>query len=283
MEYKEEYAQVNQNTETDAEYTPQFDGLDDEAPACESPVVVAQPAKKKKFPIYIPIIIAAALVVLSVAAFFVIKMFVPTLEGTWKLTNEEGYEFYYTLEYDGDDGKCDMSLGTVHFPGTFTTSENEDGTQSLNLDIAAGFVYGDYTYEFIGNPMSDDYALKLTDASGTETTLTSAETPQDSDYVMPDENFVPDEKLTGEWEYYYPEYGMSIKLYLNEDGTMIYDQFGMQELHCVYNVNEDTINISFFETELIAQEEGYYFDNDQLIFLGLNWTRVDPDATTDEG
>ena len=71
MEYKEEYAQVNQNTETDAEYTPQFDGLVDEAPDCESPVVVAQPAKKKKFPIYIPIIIAAVLVVLSVAAFFV--------------------------------------------------------------------------------------------------------------------------------------------------------------------------------------------------------------------
>ncbi len=98
---------------------------------------------------------------------------------------------------------------------------------------------------------------------------------------MPDENFKEVEELTGEWEFYYPEYDMSVKLTLNDDGTMIYDQFGMQELHCVYTATDSTINLSFFETELISQEEGYYFDNDQLIFLGLNWTKAGT-STADE-
>ncbi len=255
-----------------AEYTPEFSELE----ATEEPVVV----KKKKFPVQMTIIIAACVVVVALLGLFALKIFVPTIDGTWKYETEDGFAFYYTFDQSPKGDECEMTIGTIHFPGTFEVVEGED-TDNVNIFVYAGYIYGNYTYEITGNPLLKNRVLTLSNADGTVITMNEAKEPKDKEYIIPDENFEEVEALTGEWEFYYPEYDQSIYLTLNDDGTMIYDQFGMQELHCVYTATDSTINLSFFETELIAQEEEYYFDGDQLIFLGLNWTRV-TDSTPDQ-
>lgn len=237
-------------------------------------------APKKKFPLQIPIIIAACIVVVALLGYFAVSLFMPTVEGTWLYESEEGYQFYYDLD-DTKDGKvCDMSIGTVHFPGTYETVVGEN-TNSISISVYAGYIYGDYTYTMTGNKIAGNRVLTLTAADGTTFTLTQTKAPKDSDYITPDENFKPDESIVGEWEYVYEEYGASLNLKINADGTLIYNQFGYQELHCTYTTDGSTLALSFFETEVIAQEEEYYFDNDQLIFLGVNWTRVDK-STADQ-
>lgn len=240
----------------------------------ETPVAV----KKKQFPIYVPVIVAACILIGSIVTFLLINIFTPTIEGTWIYKAEDGNSFYYTFKND----ECDMSIGTIHFPGTYSTVATEEG-RTANIELYAGYIAGAYDFEVSGNKLSRDRVLKLTGEDGTELTLTESKAVKDSDYIMPDENFKPVEELTGEWEFEYAEYGSSLKLTLNEDGTMVYDQFGYQKFNCVYTATENTINFSFFETELISQEEEYDFnDKGELIFLGLNWTRVDDTATADQ-
>ena len=285
MEYKEEFSEVTQNeevVENTAEETAEevaenteYATLDTSAfdtPEQEEPVV-----KKKKSPIYLPIIIAACLVFGAIVAFLAISIFTPTVEGTWIYEAEDGNTFYYTFDKD----KCDMNIGTIHFPGTYTLDVTDEA-KTMNIEIYAGYLSGACEYEITGNRLAKNRVMTLTNVDGATFTLTQTKAQKDSDYIMPDENFEEVEALTGEWEFEYPEYNSSLKLTLNDDGTMIYDQFGYQELHCVYTATDSKINLSFFETELITQEEEYYFDGDQLIFLGLNWTKVGAESTADE-
>ncbi len=290
MENKEELTQANMleevetttvveaqpQTEPTSEYEPQFGDIEEAVQEVE----VAQ-TPKKKFPIYIPVIIAACIVVLALVGYFAVSLFVPTVEGTWKYVSEEdNLEFFYTFDETAEGTMCEMSIGSIHFPGVYEISEAEEA-KTISISVYAGYIYGNYTYQVEGNKLFGERVLTLTGDDGSTMTLTQAKQPKDSDYIVPDENFKEVEALTGEWEYYYPEYDAAMKLTINDDGTMIYDQFGYQELHCVYTADDSVIKLSFFETEIIAQEEEYYFDNDQLIFLGLNWTRVG-DSTPDQ-
>ncbi len=285
MEYKEEFSELTQNeevvenatTETMEEAVENTADATLEAENLEANVLVDPVTKKKKNPFYLPVIIAACLVVGAIVAFLAISIFTPTVEGTWAYEAEDGNTFYYTFSKD----ECDMNIGTIHFPGTYTTNVTDEA-KSMNIEIYAGYLSGACEYEITGNRLAKNRVMTLTNAEGATFTLTQTKAQKDSDYIMPDENFEEVETLTGEWEFEYPEYDSSLKLTLNDDGTMIYDQFGYQELHCVYTATDSKINLSFFETELITQEEEYHFDGDQLIFLGLNWTRVGAESTADE-
>ena len=285
MEYKEEFTELTQSEEVVENTTEEtveevVENTTDatlEAESFETEVPAETVSIKKKNPFYLPVIIAACLVVGAIVAFLAISIFTPTVEGTWVYEAEDGNSFYYTFSKD----ECDMNIGTIHFPGTYTLDVTDEA-KTMNIEIYAGYLSGACEYEITGNRLAKNRVMTLTNAEGTTFTLKQTKAQKDSDYIMPDENFKEVEKLTGEWEFEYAEYNSSLKLTLNDDGTMIYDQFGYQELHCVYTATDSKINLSFFETELISQEEEYYFDGDQLIFLGLNWTRVGAESTSDE-
>lgn len=246
----------------------------------EEQEVIVEPAPKKKFPLQLPIIIAACILVGALVAYFLINFFTPTVEGTWLYESEEGYSFYYTFDENAQGNTLDMSIGTVHFPGTYEAFADETAN-SISISVYAGYIYGDYTYELSGNRLSGNRTLTLIGSDGTTVTLPEAKRPKDKDYIVPDENFKKVDAIVGEWEFEYEEYGASLKLTVNADGTLVYDQFGYQQLHCVYIADDSTITLSFFETETISQEEEYYFEGDDLVFLGVKWSRVGA-STADE-
>lgn len=283
MEYNEEYKELTETTdsveeveavEETEEYVPQFsDVIPEEEP-------VTQPVAKKKFPLQTSIIIAACILLVAVIGFFAVSIFTPTVEGTWLYKSEEGYDFYYTFDETSEGKECVMSIGTVYFPGFYETSVTDEA-KSVSVSVYAGYINGNYTYSIEGVKLFGNRVLTLTGEDGTALTLTQAKQPKDTDYVKPDENFEPVEELVGEWEFLYEEFGESYKLTINDDGTMIFDQFGLQEIHFTYTADDKKINLSFFETDVIAQEEEYYFKDDQLIFLGLNWSRAG-ESTADQ-
>lgn len=286
MEYKEEFSELNElanDTETTAETAQEAV----ETEATQEEVVVEYDTveevtvkAKKKFPLQVPIIIGICILLVAVVAYFAISIFTPTVEGTWLYESEDGYSFYYTFDEKADEKVCVMNIGTIYFPGTYDLAISED-SKTVSVSTSAGYINGSYTYAIEGVKLFGNRVLTLTGEDGTALTLTQTKKTKDSDFVKPAEDFKPVEALVGEWEFVYEEYGVSYKLTINEDGTLVYDQFGMQEIHCAYTADDKTINLSFFETELITQEEEYYFDGDQLIFLGINWSKVG-ESTADQ-
>ena len=280
MEYKEEFNELTELV-NDTEETLN-DAVTDNAEEAvvneETPVEVVK--AKKKFPLHAPIIIAACILLAAVIAFFAISIFTPTVEGTWLYESEDGYSFYYTFDEKGDEKSCVMNIGTIYFPGTYDVTVGEESS-TVTVSTSAGYVNGSYTYTVTGNRLFGNRVLTLTGEDGSQLTFSQTKKTKDSDFIKPAEDFKPVDKIVGEWEFVYEEYGVSNKLSINEDGTLIYNQFDMQEIHCTYTADDKAINLSFFETELITQEEEYYFDGDQLIFLGVNWTKVG-ESTADQ-
>ncbi len=284
MEYKEEFSELNE-LETDTVESvatlEEADCAEDVDAATDEVANVDVATKtKKKFPLQKTIVIALCILLAAVAAYFALSIFTPTVEGTWKYESEDGYTFYYTFDEKGEEKQCNMNIGTIHFNGTYEVAIGEEA-DTVTVTAYAGYINGSYTYTIQGNRLIGNRVLTLTSEDGTTLTLNQTKKTKDSDFVKPAEDFEPVEKLLGEWQFDYEEYGVSYKLIINDDGTLIYDQFGMQEIHCAYTADEKTVNLSFFETELITQEEEYYFDGDQLIFLGINWTKAG-ESTADE-
>lgn len=277
MEYKEEFSELNELVNDTEETVEVVETQDVNEAVTGEETLVEEPTEevktKKKFPLQTPIIIAVCILLAAVVVFFGISIFTPTVEGTWLYESEEGYSFYYNFNEKGDEKKCMMNIGTIYFPGTYDVSVGDESS-TVTVSTSAGYVNGSYTYSITGNRLFGNRVLTLTSEDGTTLTLNQAKKTKDSDFVKPAEDFKPVEKIVGEWEFVYEEYGVSYKLTINDDGTLVYDQFGMQEIHCAYTADDKTINLSFFETELITQEEEYYFDGDQLIFLGINWSKV---------
>ncbi len=292
MEYKEEFAELTQATDTvETEETLEEVKAVDEADAVETNELqlsedesaveeTLEPQSKKKFPLQTPIIIAACILVAAIIGFFAVNLFTPTVEGSWKYESEEGYTFYYTFDEKADAKECVMSFGTVYFPGFYDVSVGEEAN-IVAVSMYTGYVNGNYTYTIEGNKLFGNRVMTLTAEDGSTITLTQAKQPKDKDYIQPEKNFKPVEELVGEWEFVYEEYGVSYKLTINDDGTMVFDQFGLQEIHFVYTVDESVINLSYYQTETTTQEEEYYFEGDQLIFMGLNWSRVG-ESTADQ-
>ena len=95
MEYKEEFSELTQNEEVventveEAVEEAVEEVVENTADATlETENVVTEEqvepvVKKKKNPIYLPIIIAACLVFGAIVAFLAISIFTPTVEGTW--------------------------------------------------------------------------------------------------------------------------------------------------------------------------------------------------------
>ena len=286
MEYKAEFSELNELTddtevaEEIADNAVETEALDETAALEYEVTEEAGKQTKKKFPLQTPIIIGICILLAAVVAFFAISIFTPTVEGTWLYEAEDGFSFYYTFDEKADAKECVMNIGTIYFPGTYEVAVGEDAS-TVSVSVSAGYVSGNYTYDIEGIKLFGNRVRTLTGEDGTTLTLTQAKKTKDSDFVKPAEDFKPVESIVGEWEFLYEEYGVSYKLTINDDGTLVYDQFGMQEIHCAYTADDKTVNLSFFETELITQEEEYYFDGDQLIFLGINWTKVG-ESTADQ-
>lgn len=246
--------------------------------------VTTEPTKKKSA-LQVPIIIALCIVIGALLGFGIYYgFFAHTVNGTWECKvpknellydstaeeSEDAYDtFYYTFK---DDGVVTMTMGTIDFNGEYSVTSNEDGTQTIMIGQYYGTISGEYTMTISGSRLFGNQVMKLVAADGTEVELNQSSVPKD--ILKKADDFKADEKLIGEWEYVFEDYGISYKFVFNADGTMQINQYDAFIYNCVYTTDGSVIECTFYTTEEQTEEIEYSFDGDSLIIMGLKCERV---------
>ncbi len=233
--------------------------------------IVSKKRKKNHKMIYI-LSCAIAAVVFALVAFFVFfDSTQSSLEYTWLHKSQDGNDYYYTFTETSDGGKLEISIGTDYFKCTYDIGDNDTITTSYaNSEVYSDNLIGEYEYSISEENGEDVLTLKSLDGSSQK--LTKVDRPEDTDYLKPYENFKVDKDIVGKWEI---KYSMgSLKLDINDDGTMVLNLLDTEYQHYVYTVTNQTLKMSLFKDQLIEFEEPYQLTDGKLTFLGIPWDKV---------
>ncbi len=229
--------------------------------------------KKKKPSLQIPIIIAICIVVGALLGFGIYYgFFAHTVNGTWAYTASDENTYYYTFKDEKDEKIVSMSMGTIDFNGEYSVTSADNSTQTLMIGQYYGELSGEYTMTISGSRLFGNQVMTLKTTDGTEFTLKQASMPKSPLTVSPD--FKADEKLVGDWEYVFEDYGISYKFSFTADGKMQINQYDAFIYNCVYTTDGSVIKCTFFDTEERTEEMEYSFDGDSLVIMGIKCERV---------
>ncbi|MBQ0098160.1 MAG: hypothetical protein KBS62_04425 [Oscillospiraceae bacterium] len=224
---------------------------------------------QKKPALQIPIIIAICIVVGALLGFGIYYgFFAHTVNGIWEYKASDENTYYYTFK---DENIVSMTMGTIDFNGEYSVT-SADGSQTLMIGQYYGELSGEYTMTISGSRLFGNQVMTLKTADGTETTLKQSSTPKSPLTVSPD--FKADEKLVGDWEYVFEDYGISYKFSFTADGKMQINQYDMIVYNCVYTTDGSNIKCTFFTTEETTEDIEYSFEGDSLIIMGIKCERV---------
>lgn len=246
----------------------------------------AEPEKKKRF-IQTPIIISVVIVALVALGFLVFKCFFDTsIVGTWTIETDEAAstadeaddgtgKTYYIFD---NDGTATVAFGTIKHVGTYSVTSNEDGTQTVNMEIPTASLSASFDYSVTGNIFSGRTMI-FTDSYENEYKFVSdnLKIPE----LKPADDFTPNDKLTDEWHYYDEFYGIDITYIFNENGTVSFNQNDMAYINGIYAYTDDTITITYFTSEEVTAEMSYELYGDRIMIDGLPYYRAGS-ASADE-
>lgn len=236
--------------------------------------------KKKNHFIQVPIIISLIIVVGVALGFLVFKCFFNTsIVGAWAIediteseaTADEASssKVYYVFE---DDGVLSLSYGTVKYVGSYTLSGNE-----VTMDITSANLYATFEFSVTGNVFTGRTLTLENSTYDAEYTFHSAKVKVPK--LKVDDDFKPNDKLTGEWNFYNGIYDYVYDF--KSDGTVSINQNEMLFIEGVYNCTDDIITIRFYADSEQRTELKYEVDDDSLIIDGLQYLRVGS-ASADE-
>lgn len=241
---------------------------------------------KKKFPLQVPVIIAAVLVACVALAFLVFKCFFDTsIVGAWTMKNDEATadeasnEDNENLSYyvfDSENG-CDFRIGTMTYSGTYTISADEDGNNTVNMSILALNLNATFNYEVSGNIFTGR-KLELSygdDVDPYEFVSAKLVVPE----IKPDKDFKANDKIVGEWNYYDGMYDDTYTF--NSDGMVKVNQSDMLIIDGTYTVTDDKITVKYYADDEYTTELSYTVDGDMMIINGMQYFRVGS-ASADE-
>ena len=247
--------------------------------AYEEEPTAEEPKKKKKPFIQVPVIISLCIVVLALIGYFTFtSFFLREPEGvTWMTTYDE-VPYYFEFK---DGGVVKAHVGSIEITGDYEKFNN-DGESSIIVNAEVGEFYSGSTatYSITGSRILNNQEFNIKYSDDNQFTLT-----QTSGWQYPLElpsEFVPDEKLFGEWVFTYYGYEYC-RVTFNSDGSMKidYSQNGVA-YNGVYTVEDGKVNFTFYIGESVVQPIEYTVDGDVLNFMGMNFVRVGSKATVDE-
>lgn len=253
----------------------------------------AAPAKvKNKHIIQVPLIIAAAILVCAVLAFFAWKVFFNnSIVGTWVVkdpvstTDEASSETsspdeaektvtYYTFY---ENGRASMKIGTMEVSGTYEVTQGQDGTQNLSVSIYYYFT-GEYTYTISGNALTGRQLVLNNETQQQTYSFESADMPVIK--MEPSKDFEKNDDVIGTWNE--SDYNMTYTF--NADGTV---QIAEQEVELAnketapmltvtgtYVIKDNVITVTYMTNEETTLDIEFSRDGDTLILSGLGYTKV---------
>lgn len=273
----------NEDTENTAEETVY---VNDDLSAEIEPMQTEAPAKTKKI-VQTPIIIAAAILLALILAFACFKVFFNnSVVGTWTVVTEAAEDGatpdevdavqkeYYTFE---KDGTASITLGTMKVVGTWNYASDDESTtdqvgNKINIAISY-FVNGTFDIELEGNAITGRTMTFSNEYMQTPVKFESTSIPKND--LKPDENFKPDEKITGTWKN--SDQGQVFTF--NADGTCTLNQMDSMIVDGVYTVDAktNTITMKYLrpdESEMAIDFDASSEDNSKITLLGLEYERV---------
>ena len=242
---------------------------------------------KRKFPLQVPVIIAACILLGALVGYFVFSaFFVHEPEGVWMLTTtvplETGEEQEVTYYYEfANDESCVMTIGSIDNIGSYYKSVTEAGN-SLYINQYYGVLAGEYQYTITGSNLFKTQKMTLTME---DTTYELTQVGKKELHLKVADDFTPVPELIGSWEYPIPEYNISYIFTFNNDGTMIYNQADTVIYNATYTVDDENIHMSFCALDPDNPEVidlPYTVDGDSLNLMGLDCTRVGAASTANE-
>ena len=249
---------------------------------------VAEAPAKQKTLVQMPIIIAAAILLVALLAFACFKVFFNnSVVGTWYIeaqATEDGATpdevdpatlEYYTFE---KDGTASITLGTMKVVGTWNYSTDSESTADQagsKIDIAISyFVNGTFDVELKGNAIFGRTMSLSNEYMTAPVEFKSGSVPKNS--LKPAEDFKPNDKITGTWQN--SDQGQVFTF--NADGTCTLNQMDMMIVDGVYTIDEksNVITMTYLrpdENEMAIDFDASGDDNSTITLLGLAYERVE--------
>ena len=265
----------------ESETIEEFDESDDTLPEtiADMELEELEEAKKKRFPLQVPIIIAACILVAALLGYFVFTGFIlKEPEGVTWSTELDGATYYFDFN---NDGTFKAYVGSVEIDSTFQKSKSSDGnTLTVGTNVCNFYSGTPATYTISGSRILGNQTLDYSYGEGYDFSLNQA-SRKETNLDLPKE-FTPDEDLLGTWVFQY--YGYDIyKVTFNDDGSMKlqFIQDGIT-YNGTYTIEDDNINFTYYVSDSVAAPLQYSVDGDTLNFLGAAFVREGSEATPDQ-
>ncbi len=250
--------------------------------------VTEKTVPKKKFPVQVPIIIAAVIVACVALAFLVLKCFFNTsIIGTWTIENdtatsdEAGEDTVLTYYIFDKDGTVSLSYGTMSYMGTYSVSTDDDGNKSVEMYIPYAYLQATFDYNVSGNLFTGRKLVFSYD--DTQNGETQTYKFKEAKRIMPElkaaDDFKADDALVGEWNYYDGYYDYSYTF--NSNGTVNINQNDMIVIEGTYKLSDDKITVTYYADDEYTQDLEYSVDGDTLVIQGMQYFKVGS-ASADE-
>lgn len=239
---------------------------------------------KKKFPLQVPIIIAAAIVVCVALAFLVLKCFFDTsIVGTWTFedtaTSDEASETsqddrtYYIFD---KDGTVSLACGSIQYMGTYSVTTDDEGAKSVEMYIPTAYLQATFDYSVSGNIFTGrKLELSYEDTESYKFTEVKRVMPE----LKAADDFKADDALVGDWNYYDGYYDYSYTF--NSNGTVHINQNDLLIIDGTYKISDNVVTITFYGGDEYTQDMEYSVDGDELIMQGIQYFKVGS-ASADE-
>lgn len=258
------------DAETDDEYQSQFSELTDEDNSLEQYDETVEDDKSKKGsakPIIITLAIVVVLAVIGVVLYFI--AFAPTINGTWKATDNEN--MYFTIS----DDKFIVEGGDEY---TYSYSEYDcDKVQGKDvIYLTMGGTAVKYTYKADGNMFTGRTATLTTESaySGTVDTALESVSEKNITQLKLIDNFKENKNLTGTWSN--SENGYTFTFDKNGIVKQVATQSGYTEYKCAYSTSDNKVTIRTSKDE--TSEMDLKIDGDTLTLTSngsdMTFTRV---------
>lgn len=240
----------------------------------------AKPVKSKRF-IQIPVLIAAAILVCALLVFGVMKLFFDnSIVGEWIVegsvaTSDEiseddaaaGNTYYIFTDDTNENGEkvAKLRVGTMELIGTYSISNNTDGTRALTVSISYFFA-GTYNYTVSGNAFTGKVLTLESDSGNVSFNCVKAPKLQ----VAVSDDFKAKDDIVGSWK----ESDYDYTYTFNADGTTHIDEGGTLTVDGTYVADDKKIVITYLASEETTLEIEYSLDGDTLVLNGLGYTKV---------
>lgn len=279
--------EITEETETAAENVEET-GEETEAIAenavdsIETEASVEEPAekKKKKFPIQIPVIIAACIVIIALLGYFVVTgFFLREPEGVTWSQELEGATYYFEF---CNNNVFKAYVGSVEIESTYQKEKAETGN-TLTIGTNVCNFYSGYpaTYEITGSRILGNQTMSYSYGEGADYTLVQA-SRKTADLKLP-ENFEADPDLLGTWVFQYFGYDV-YRVTFNDNGSLKLEflQDGIT-YNGTYTLEDDGVmNFTYYVSDNVATQLDYSVNGDTLNFLGATFVREGSNATVDQ-